>query len=192
MERFLFVLEAVLPDFFSAYGLITIFILLLSIIIKNDFLKKFDTSSNQFISIIGVVYLIIWISVTVIDLNTRDEESKNDLLHRMFGTYWFGFWLQPILWFSITQLLRFRSVRKSIILRLIFSFLLILSIEKIVMLTDSFSNDYLPGSWTMSSSIYPSNIFLELLVKIASYVLFIGIFTSINTRIMRYKTSKIK
>lgn len=190
MERILFGLEAILPDFFSAYGLTTILILLLSILVKNNFLKKFDYSSSRFISFIGVLYLIVWIIGIIIDFNIRDQEGKNYLLQRMFGRYWFGFWLQPILWFSITQLLRFRTIQKNIFLRLLFSFVLILSIEKIVMLTDSFSNDYLPSSWTMSSSIYPSNIFLEILLKITVFILFVTVFIAIENGIKNWKAKK--
>jgi len=192
IERILFNFELILVDFFTAYGLTTILFLILSIFIKKNFLKKADDHSNRFISFIGIVYLIVWIIATIVELYMREEQGKNDLLHRMFGKYWFGFWLQPLLWFSITQLLRFETIRKNIFCRLIFSILLILSLERIVIISTSLHRDYLPSSWTMynNSGIYPSNIFLEIIMKVSIYLVFVEIFAVISKKINEWKTRK--
>ncbi|TPG37864.1 hypothetical protein EAH81_18225 [Flavobacterium pectinovorum] len=112
----------------------------------------------------------------------------------MFGKYWFSFWLQPLLWILISQLLRFKFIRKNILLRLLFSILFIFSIEKLVIIFTSFHRDCLPSSWTMNNdlSIYPSNLLLELLMKITVFLLFVGIFFLINQKINNYKIAKIK
>lgn len=192
IERILFNFELILVDFFTAYGLTTILFLILSIFIKKHFLKKADDHSNHFISFIGIVYLIVWIIATIVELYMREEQEKNDLLHRMFGKYWLGFWLQPLLWFSITQLLRFKTIRKNIFCRLIFSTLLILSLERIVIISTSLHRDYLPSSWTMynDSGIYPSNIFLEIIMKVSIYLLFVELFAVISKKINEWKTRK--
>jgi hypothetical protein len=122
----------------------------------------------------------------------REEQGKNDLLHRMFGKYWLGFWLQPLLWFSITQLLRFETIRKNIFCRLIFSILIILSLERIVIISTSLHRDYLPSSWTIynDSGLYPSNIFLEIIMKVSIYLLFVELFAVISKKINEWKTRK--
>ncbi|CAM4036556.1 hypothetical protein ACFFVF_18375 [Flavobacterium jumunjinense] len=111
------------------------------------------------------------------------------MLNRMFGKYWFGFWLQPIVWFLITQLLRIKRVAKNVFLRIIFSFLLIISFEKYVIIITSFHRDYLPSTWTMYNDleIYPSNLFLALLVKIIMFLLFVGIYYSITNKFKKKK-----
>jgi len=71
----------------------------------------------------------------------------------MFGKYWFGYWVQPLLWVSLTQLLRIKTIRKNVLLRILFSFLLIFSIEKYVIMMVAFHRDYLPSSWTMYNDL---------------------------------------
>lgn len=107
----------------------------------------------------------------------------------MFGKYWFGYWVQPLLWISITQLLRIKAIKKNIILRILFSILLIHSIERIIIIITSFHRDYLPSSWTMYSDfqLYPSNIMLSLLLKIILFLTFVGIFHLINKKIKSFK-----
>jgi len=193
-EKILFNLEIILVDFFTAYGLTTLLYFIISIFIKKTFLEKVDNQSNSFIVFIGILYLIVFTTALLVELNILDQESKTYLLQRMFGKYWLGFWLQPILWISITQLLRFEAIRKNIFLRLLFSFFLILSIQKIVIITISFHRDYLPGSWTMShdTSIFPSNLFLGILIKVFIYLLFVGVFFFIHQKITTWKTAKTK
>ncbi|MCV2484236.1 hypothetical protein OD917_04825 [Flavobacterium sp. SH_e] len=190
IQRLLFSLEFILVDFFSTYGIIIIICLLLSIFIKNPILQKINNQSNRFITFIGIAYLIVFLLATIIELNISDEESKNYLLNRMFGKYWFGFWLQPLLWFSMSQLLRIKSIQKSILLKLIFSFFFIISIEKIVIIATSFHRDYLPSSWTMSTYSYSSNLFLELLIKFSIFLISAVFFMMITQKINDWKTIK--
>ncbi|PIF31137.1 hypothetical protein CLU81_1617 [Flavobacterium sp. 9] len=193
-ERIIFTLQVIQIDFFTAFGLFTILYFLTSIFTKNQFIKNVDEESNRFISFIGILYLIIWSVGLFVELNILNAEEKSQLLNQMFGKYWFSFWLQPLLWILISQLLRFKFIRKSILLRLLFSILFIFSIEKLVIIFTSFHRDYLPSSWTINNDlgIYPSNLLLELLMKITVFFLFVGIFFLINQKINNYKIAKIK
>ncbi|WJS94931.1 hypothetical protein NYQ10_00420 [Flavobacterium johnsoniae] len=190
IQTLLFSLEFILVDFFSTYGIIIIICLLLSIFIKNPILQKINDQSKRFITFIGIAYLIVFLLATIIELNISDEESNFFLLNRMFGKYWFGFWLQPLLWFSMSQLLRIKSIQKSILLKLIFSFFFIISIEKIVIIVTSFHRDYLPSSWTMSTYSYSSNLFLELLIKFSIFLISAVFFMMITQKINDWKTIK--
>lgn len=191
-EQILFSLEAILIDFFAMYGYSTILCLVLSMFIKNDFLKKFDLRTTRFIYFIGIVYFLLWIVNTIIEINIVDEETKNYLLKRLLGEYWVFFWLQSLLILFITQLLRSKTVQKNIFLRLLFSFLFIVSIERIIIVVTAFHRDYLPSSWTMSSSIYSSNFLAESAMRFFMFLLFIGIFTVIRQKINEYKNKKTK
>jgi hypothetical protein len=185
IESLLFNLEVILADFFSAYGLVTIICLILSIFIKNQLLQNINDQSSRFISVIGIVYLIVWLTATIVELNIIDQESKTYLLNIMFGKYWFGFWIQPLLFFSMSQLLKIKEIQKNILLKLIFSLFFMLTIEKLVIIFTSFHRDYLPSSWTMSSSVYSSNLFLEFLIKISIFLLLVLFFKIINQKISK-------
>lgn len=191
-ENIILFLQIITVDFFTAFGLYSLLFLFLSIFTRRTLLYKLDEEAKKFISFVGIVYLIVWIVGIFVFYTESNVEEQNSMLNRMFGKYWIGFWVQPILWFLITQLLRIKRVWKNTILRIIFSLLLIISIEKYIIIITSFHRDYLPSSWTMYSDlgIYPSNFFLELLVKIIMFLIFVGIYYSITNRVK--KISKIK
>lgn len=184
-ENILLLLQIITVDFFTAFGLYSILFLIVSIFLKKPLLAKIDDEAVKFISLVGVIYFTIWVIGIFVFYAENNPEEKISMINRMFGKYWIGFWSQSILWFVITQSLRFRRIRKNVLLRILFSFLLILSIEKIIILTVTFHRDYLPSSWTMYSdlNIYPSNFLLSLLMKIILFLLFVGIYYVIKNQI---------
>ncbi|UOK41617.1 MULTISPECIES: hypothetical protein [Flavobacterium] len=188
-EEIIFTLQLIQIDFFTAFGLFTILYFPFSIFIKNPIIKNIDEESNRFISFIGIVYLILWIIGIFVELNILNQEDKTELLNRMFGKYWFGFWIQPLLWVLITQLLRFKAIRKNIFLRILFSVLLMISIERMIIIITMFHRDYLPSSWTMYNEvgIYPSNLVLSLFLKVIVFLVFVGIFQLINNKLKSLK-----
>lgn len=184
-ENILLLLQIITVDFFTAFGLYSILFLIVSIFLKKPLLAKIDDETVKFISLVGVIYFTIWVIGIFVFYAENNPEEKISMINRMFGKYWIGFWSQSILWFVITQSLRFRRIRKNVLLRILFSFLLILSIEKIIIFTVTFHRDYLPSSWTTYSdlNIYPSNFLLSLLMKIILFLLFVGIYYVIKNQI---------
>ena len=184
-ENILLILQIITVDFFTAFGLYTFLFLIVSIFSKKPIIKKIDEEANGFISFAGVMYFTVWIIGIFVFYAEGNTEEQTSMLNRMFGKYWFGYWVQPLLWVSLTQLLRIKTIRKNVLLRILFSFLLIFSIEKYVIMMVAFHRDYLPSSWTMYNdlSIYPSNFFLMLLAKILMFLLFVGIYYLIKSRI---------
>jgi hypothetical protein len=189
IEEIIFTLQLIQIDFFTAFGLFSILYFITSIFIRKPILKNIDEESNRFISFIGILYLILWIIVIFVELNILNQEDKSELLNRMFGKYWFRFWTQHLLWVLITQLLRLKTIRKNIFLRILFSILLMLSIERMIIIITSFHRDYLPSSWIMYNEIgiYPSNLVLSLFLKIIVFLVFVGIFYTINNKLKSLK-----
>lgn len=193
-EELLYNSRLICLDFFTAFGLFTFIYLILKIFIKKPILNQVDNESNKFISLIGLIYLVLYSIGTIVELHLMNEEDKVLLLNRMFGKYWFGYWLQPLLWIIITQLLRFKNIRTNIFLRILFGFLFIFSIEKLVILIITFHRDYLPSSWTMYTDLdfYPSNLILALLLKITVFLFFVFIFKRIRLVINKIRPKQKK
>ncbi|MDX6183545.1 hypothetical protein SGQ44_14910 [Flavobacterium sp. Fl-77] len=191
-ENILLLLQIITVDFFTAFGLYSLFFLLLSIFIKNVVLYKIDNEAIKFISFVGVVYFIVWIIGLFVFYAESNTEEQNIMLNRMFGKYWFGIWTQPILWFLVTQLLRVKRIYKNIFLRILFSFMLIISIERFILLTISFHRDYLPSSWTIYNDldIYPSNFILAVFCKIIVFFFFAGIYYAITSQFKMFQKKK--
>ncbi|WP_291148707.1 hypothetical protein [Flavobacterium sp. UBA7680] len=191
-ENILLLLQIITVDFFTAFGLYSILFLIVSIFIKKPILYKIDEEAVKFISLAGVIYFTVWIIGIFVFYAENNPEEKSDMLNRMFGKYWIGFWSQPILWFTITQLLRLKKVSKNTLLRILFSFLLIVSIERFMIFIITLHRDYLPSSWTMyrDLDIYPSNFFLALLMKIMVFLLFVGIYYLAKSRLVKLVRSK--
>ncbi|MEC4048438.1 hypothetical protein OX284_003270 [Flavobacterium sp. SUN046] len=189
---FTYYLEPLLADFFLSFGLYTLVFLMVSLFYKNPLLIKIDFEASRMISVIGVVYLFIWFCNIFFELAEGSEEEKAFLMQRMFGHYWIGFWLQPLLYFTITQILRVDRIRNQKIVRLVFSLFFILSIERMVILSTSLESDYLPSSWSMQNdSIYPHNFFLNISLKLLVFFLCIVVYCQSKKAIIKHvKKSK--
>lgn len=184
-ENIMLFLQIITIDFFTAFGLYTLLFLLISIFTKKLILHIIDAEATKFISFVGIIYLLAWTIGLFVFYFENNAEEQSNMLNRLFGKYWFGIWAQPIIWFSITQFLRIKRINKNVLLRILFSILLIISIERCIIIITSLHRDYLPSSWTMyrDLEIYPSNFFLALLVKIMIFLLFVEIYYEAKSRL---------
>lgn len=190
IENFNFVLYVITNDFFISFGIYTVLYLLISIFTKKEILYKLDDEVCKLIIFLGIIYFIVW--TIAIFISFTNDESRTYLLNRMFGKYWIGFWLQPLFWSGMTQLLRFKKIQKNWFFRIFFSFFFIFSFEKIVIITTSLHRDYLPSSWTMYSDLdfLPDYFWINLILKIILFLLFAGIFYFIRNMILNFRTKK--
>ncbi len=194
LEEVLFVLQLIHLDFFIAFGLVTILYFISRIFIKNQIIEKVDEESNRFISSIGISYMILWLMGIFVQGFNLNEADRTLLLSRMFGKYSFGIWIQPLIWVLMTQLLRFKTIRKNVFLRILFSMLFAISIERMIIVFTSFQRDYLPSSWAVYSEIgiYPSNLFLSLFLKIIVFLVFVGLFYTVTNKFNMQKLRREK
>ena len=166
--------------------------MILSIFIKKIAIFQFDNQAKKFISFVGVLYIIFWLLGTIVYYVECNSEEKNAMIDRIFGKYWFGVWIQPLFWFALSQIFRIKLFSKNILIRIIASFFLIISIERLIIIISSFHRDYLPSSWTMyrQLDIYPSNFILSILMKILIFMLFVGLYTFISNKINQLRNNK--
>lgn len=187
IEEIVFSLNLLWQDFFTAFGLYTILYFTLTIFTKNQKIKAIDEEATKLISLIGILFAITWIISIIVELNVLNEEDKALMLKRICGKYWFGFWIQPLLWITLTQALRYTKIRKNALIRLIISVFLLLSIEKMITIITSFHRDYLPSSWTMYNEldIYPSNFILAIFFKITAFLLIVEMYKFVKQKIRK-------
>ena len=192
MMNIFFNLELLILDFFTAFGLYSFLFLILSIFIKKIAFYQFDNQAKNFISFVGVLYIIFWVSGTIVYYIDCNPVEKSVMIDRMFGKYWFGIWIQPLFWFALSQIFRIKFLSKNILIRIFASFFLIFSIERLIIIISSFHRDYLPSSWTMyrQLDIYPSNFILSILMKIFIFILFVGLYTFITKKINQLRNNK--
>ena len=192
-ENLDFVLQILRVDIFIAFGLYSILYAIISLFIKSPILKIIDYYANRIVIYSGLIFLLVWISLIISTYSQSSEELRTGMINRMFGPYWFGYWLQPILWILLTQLLRFESIQRGRFLRIIFSIIFMISIEQFVIIITSFHRDYLPSSWyilnSFDISFTPLDIVLGIITKVLLFLTFVGIYYLIDQKI---KAQKVK
>ncbi len=173
-ENLDFILQLIRVDFFIAFSLYSFIYIIISTFIKNEKIDIVDETANKIIAFAGIVFLLIWISLLLKNYFESSEYDRSGMIQRMFGRYWFGYWLQPLLWISLSQLLRFKKVQKQKILRIIFSVLFIVSIEQYIILLTSFQSDYLPSSFRFPFST--TELIIGIITKIFIFLIIVVLY----------------
>lgn len=181
LENLDLILQIIRVDFFIAFGLYTFAYLIISSFLKNEKLDVVDETSNKIIAFAGIIFLLIWIALTLKSYFESSELEKSGMIQRMFGNYWFGYWLQPILLVSLSQLLRFKRVRKQKVLRIVISILFIVSIEQYIIILTSFERDYLPSSWSFHFTI--TELIFGILSKIIVFLIIVVLYYFLEKKI---------
>ncbi len=127
-------LSFIQQDLFTAFGIISILYPLGVLISKRAEKTLYDKVFCSFIVFLGMVYLCLWIILIVGALMTSQEPDSATILNRIFGEYWWSFWLQIVLWIGATQLLRLPKFKYYPLLRLMISLVLLVPMELVVFL----------------------------------------------------------
>jgi molybdopterin-containing oxidoreductase family membrane subunit len=167
MKEFLEVTnQFVINDIFIGYGSYSfVFIVITLFVRENDTVVKFDDTANGIVSFFGLVFLI---SLVILIIQAPQPTT--------FRAYWWGPWIQSIIWIAVTQLLWITQVRRSSIIRIIISLLLMISFERYVIIVTSFHRDYVPGGWV--SALTPMQLIMGLTLKMAIFFLLTYYITS--------------
>jgi hypothetical protein len=153
MEIISFILEFIRLDIFGGYASFSILLIVSSFFTNNKrLLVQASQTSNSLLKISGLIYFVLFVTLMVIGFKTA--ATAYDLYcwyNRITGPYWWAYWLSPVLWLIVTQLLWSKKVAASKAMRILISLIMIFDIEKFVIFMTSFHRDYLPSSWTMVS-----------------------------------------
>jgi len=129
--------------------------------------QTIDTSVIYLVKYSGLLFFVYW---TFYIVNSFIGFEQGGLINRMFGPYWFEFWIYPFAYIILTQLFWIRQITTNKAVRLLIAFILLLtlSIEKLIIIITFLYRDYLPSSWILmnqeSMVSIVSNWFLKLLI----------------------------
>ena len=171
--------------FFSYFWILFYFFVLTSIFLKSSFIEIVDKTSNKLIGFIGIVFLIFWICLILINFINISSLQRDEVLNRMFGKYWFGYWLQPLLFITMTQLLRFENIRKQKIIRILFSFLFIITIEQYIILLTTFNLNFTKYREFPFTTM---DIIIGISTKIFLFLTIVGIYYFVESKLKTFKS----
>ena len=184
------VIDIIHIGIFNALLFYTIVFYLLRVVLKSKraLLNTFHNTTVQVIIFSGIVFaFFFFLRLYFAYTDAIDLETKDQILKRLTGKYWYGFWFQPIFFIVLTQLLWIKSLSKNVIYHLFISLAFIFTIERLVIITTSLHRDFLPSNWTSISVNYPE-IIIGITLKLLEFILFIGVIHLIKNT----STSKIK
>lgn len=175
-DTFTFITDIIRLDIIIGFGLYSILFFIIKLFIeKKEFIIQFDENACKIAIYSGIIFAILWlIGMYSYYFSLTDELEKTSYVQRLTGKYWFGYWLQPLFWILLTQLLRIRLLRKNLIFRIIMSLLFVITFERFIIIVTSFHRDYLPSSWSMNLSI--TEIIGGLTSKILIFIVLVSIF----------------
>lgn len=147
---------------------------------KKSIIDNFDHSACLVAAFIGAIYLISVVVNLIFQFSMVKTHFEDFTISEiLFGKYWFYFWIQPA-FYSSSQLLWFKKIRKKKYVRFITALLMITSVESLIIFFTSFNQDYLPSSWSITSS-----------VRIKYWLISIGLF-GVTTALFHFIKTKIK
>ncbi len=166
-----FSLKVICVDLMPGFGIYSLLFWIVRLLPNEcERLIQFDKSVTKLVIYLGVTFGFLFVArLLYYYITSNSELDIAQLKNRLFGPYAFGVWLQPVFWVLITQLLRIRILRVSILYRVIMSLLFIFSFERIVIFTSLFHRDYLPSSWSMISAS-PNTLLFGLFLKSVEFI----------------------
>lgn len=179
-------MEIIRVDLIIGFGLYSILLFIFRMFLsEKERINEFDKVACRTVVYLGLAYAAIWLILIPIDYyGITDQTERTDFLYRRFrGPYAFAFWIQPLFWIALTQLLRFRVMRKSLAYRILMSLLFIFTFERFVILTTSFHRDHQPMDWMLDQVPGALETIVGLTIKTLLFTLVAGIHYFAKTKL---------
>ena len=172
--------ESVFQGFFL-YSLIALVYSISVKLLGKILFPRLDDAVVALVRGTGILFLLVGIAQITITLLTGEETEKYAMLNRMFGPFWFAYWISFVAYGLLPQLLWMGRVKRSLGIRLLISILIIsvLFLEGIIIIITSYHGDFIPICRTFESNGALMGVLKALLIFCAfTYLvyLFIGRF----------------
>ncbi|GAB5556338.1 MAG: hypothetical protein SchgKO_05510 [Schleiferiaceae bacterium] len=115
-----------------------------------ELFKTIDTLACVIFSIGGILFFGEWIygQLTLYFVTSAPEEQSSQITE-MFGEHSFMYWIEPIVYLFITQMMWIQGARNSMVLRFIIGILTLISFEHLILWIQQANNENLPADWAM-------------------------------------------
>ena len=182
IEMVVFVLQLII----KAFGIDSIFYIALAIFIKKPLIQKTVHESTQFISLIGKSYILSVIALFIIIFIGRQADSPNELLKMSRHG---GFWIEALILYSATQFVKIEKIRINLLLRFMFSLIILIPLELWIIKLTAIHRDYLPSTNDFWAFVEP-NIFILLggiLLNVILFLFLVALYYIVKNRVRRMK-----
>lgn len=171
-------MEVIRVDLIIGFGLYSILLFIFRMFLsEKERINEFDKVACRTVVYLGLVYAAIWLILIPIDYyEISGQTERTDFLNRRFrGPYAFAFWVQPLFWIALTQLLRFRAMRRLLAYRILMSLLFIFTFERLVIMIASIHRDHVQSWWTVDIVPAAGMTIVGLTIKTLLFTLVAGI-----------------
>jgi len=182
--------DFIIQTIFLGFSLYTLLKILFINLVRNEnviFNKSVDDSGVFVVRYMGIVFMVLFILTFLTSINNTSDKDYFSNINRMFGPYWFAFWIYPFAYSFLTQLLWIKTIKDSPTIRFFIAFVILIavSIEKVIIILTSFHRDHLPSGWTYSTNGLISSFIIKWVV---GFAVFLGIILATNEIRKRIKT----
>jgi hypothetical protein len=165
-----------IESIFWGFGIFSILLLLIKPFpskSRKDFYSQIDHTACMMISYAGFALTISWL-FNLWELFFVNQCDRFNIAYHIVGPYWTIYWIQPLFFIFISQVVWFEKVRSNQLLRLLIGIVLIVfsvaTFERMVIFIVSFNYDFTLRNWT--SSVYSIVTMYLYRIAIFSAVLF--------------------
>ncbi len=130
IENLNFILKVIESDIFLSYSYYTVIFIIVSRFVRNKKKYKLDDVFTIFLIHSGVFFIGIIITKSILLFAISDLPNRTEEINNMFGKYWLGYWMIPLIHLLLTQLLRLYKIKRYIVPRLILVLLLAFTWER--------------------------------------------------------------
>jgi hypothetical protein len=136
-------------------------------------IKEIDNFVIYTVITAGIIHMILLTSNFIkID---NGVEVNTSLSERAFGAYCYGFWMYPVTYFGLTQLLLIQKIRTTKAIRIILAIWLfaVLHFEAFVIFVTSLYRDYAPEGSKEFPTYILKQVGVSWLISLSIFVIFI-------------------
>ena len=178
---FIAIVEFLFGPFFIGFTIWSV----IYVLTKKEYLagynvEKADSFIARAVIFLGLIHVLITVFLEGFDAD------------RAFGEYWFGYWIYPITYVGLTQLLWFDKIRKAKIVRLIMAvwFFVVIHMEKFIIIVTSFHRDFFTGDENSGNSLeLVGYLLLNIIIAFLIFLIFVFSGMRIKAWIQRRKAS---